>query len=328
MDYKDLQPYQSAFYNYLKSLRYGGKEPVTLFEPIDYVMSLAGKRIRPLVTLLSCHLFRNDYSVALPQALAIETFHNFTLVHDDIMDRASLRRGQESTHERFGTNTAILAGDALFIMAYDYLSRGISDSQLRKILGLFTTAALDICIGQQLDMDFESKKDVEQKEYFEMIEKKTATLFGTAMAIGACVGDASDQDVEVLKTCGVAAGIAFQIHDDYLDVFGDPAKTGKVKGGDIMQGKKTYPWLIARELGGSRIGEELDAIADGEDVDPQSKVKRVTDIYKSLAIDQHCLSIQRQYAEQATSALHQVNADSAGKQRLFDLLALLLSRQY
>jgi geranylgeranyl diphosphate synthase type II len=325
MEFKDLAPYQKAFSQFLDqeiaSIESGG----SLYAPIRDILTLEGKRIRPILTLISYHLFKDDFVRTLPQAMAIETFHNFTLMHDDIMDAAPTRRGQPSACVKYGLNSAILSGDAMMILAYQYLARDISGSKLAASLAMFSEISLGICEGQQLDMEFETQDIVQIEAYLTMIKKKTAILLGLAMAVGGVVAGASEDSVAALTDCGVAVGMAFQIHDDYLDAFGNPALTGKQLGGDIIHNKKTYLWLKACDLGGNRIKDELIALKNAND---QVKVDRVLEIYRSLDIESYCKALQREYTIHATEALRRVEADEAAKQRIFDLIALLLSRQH
>ena len=251
MEFKDLIAYQQAFERYLaKNSGWFMDTHASLYKPIDYIMSLGGKRIRPVLTLLAYQLFDHEYSKALPQAMAVETFHNFSLMHDDIMDQATTRRGEPSVHHQFGMNAAILSGDAMLIMAYQYLVRDLTQDQLHSSVSLFSATALDICRGQQQDMDFEKEDLVSIEDYLAMIRNKTAVLLGLSMSLGAIVGGADAGSVVAMKQCGESAGMAFQIHDDYLDAFGNADQTGKERGGDIIQNKKTFLWLMACDLGG------------------------------------------------------------------------------
>jgi geranylgeranyl diphosphate synthase type II len=328
MEYKDLIPYQQAFERYLAKEQLVQGYPASLYAPIDYIMSLGGKRIRPVLTLLAYQLFGHDYSRALPQAMAVETFHNFSLMHDDIMDQATTRRGEPSVHHRYGVNAAILSGDAMLIMAYQYLVRDLNQDQLITSVSLFSATALDICRGQQQDMDFEKRDLVTIEDYLTMIRNKTAVLLGLSMSLGAVVGGADAGSIAAMKQCGEAAGMAFQIHDDYLDAFGNANETGKRRGGDILQNKKTFLWLMACNLGGERIRQELLSISRDQNYDPEAKVNRVLEIYRSLDIENQCQNRQRKYTDEAINSLNQVNAPDSAKQQIFDLMALLLSRNH
>ncbi|MBK8506901.1 MAG: polyprenyl synthetase family protein [Saprospiraceae bacterium] len=328
MEFKDLIAYQQAFERYLEKQQLVQGYPSSLYEPIGYIMALGGKRIRPVLTLLAHKLFDHQYARALPQAMAVETFHNFSLMHDDIMDQATTRRGGPSVHHQFGINAAILSGDAMLIMAYQYLVRDLTQDQLISALSLFSSTALDICRGQQQDMDFEKKDLVSIEDYLAMIRNKTAVLLGLSMSLGAIVGGADAGSVVAMKQCGESAGMAFQIHDDYLDAFGQTNKTGKKRGGDIIQNKKTFLWLMACNLGGERIREELISISHNQNYNSEAKVNRVLEVYRSLDIESQCQNRQRQYTDEAINALNQVNAPDSAKQQIFDLMALLLARNH
>lgn len=327
MEFRDLAPFQEAFEHYLQLAHIEENEPKLLFSPIRYILSMGGKRIRPILTLLAYQLFNEDYHRALPQSLAIETFHNFTLAHDDIMDQAPKRRGLDTVHEKFGINAAILSGDAMLIMAYEYLITGLDAKQVPLAVSLFSKTALDICRGQQLDMDFEHLESVSIDAYLQMIEFKTAVLLGLSMALGGIVASANEEAISKLHRCGVAAGMAFQIHDDYLDAFGDSKLTGKQRGGDIIQNKKTFLWLKAYEVGGDRLRQEL-VNWSRHTGDPAAKVRRVLEIYQSLDIEGHCQQKQKEYTDQAIDALNELRAPISKKQWIFDLMALLLNRDH
>lgn len=328
MEFKDLAPYQDAFESYLLRENLEQNKPEALFTPIKYVMSMGGKRIRPILTLLAYQLFDRDFERALPQALAVEVFHNFTLVHDDIMDMAPTRRGVETIHEKFGTNPAILSGDAMLIMSYQYLTRKLAKTQIGPAVDLFSGTALDICRGQQMDMDFENEDHVTLDQYLLMIKYKTAVLLGLALALGGVVAGATDESIQRLKECGIAAGMAFQVHDDYLDAFGDATVTGKQRGGDIIQNKKTYLWTKAYEIGGDRIRQELTHWYSQTDVNPEVKVRRVLELFQSLDIESYCRQLQLKYTDKAVDALNALDTSVDSKQKIFDLMALLLSRSH
>ena len=328
MEFKDLAPYQEAFETYLKAEQIEQNQPQALFAPIYYIMSIGGKRIRPILTLLAYELFADDYHRPLAQALAIEVFHNFSLVHDDIMDAAPTRRGVATVHQKFDTNAAILSGDAMLIMAYQYLLKGLGQEQLPNAIELLSSTALDICRGQQLDIDFEKQPVVTIDEYLEMIRYKTAVLLGLSMALGGTVAQADAASIQALSACGIAAGMAFQIHDDYLDAFGNSKLTGKQRGGDIIQNKKTFLWTKAYHLGGDRIQQELLHWVQQKDADPQAKVRRVLEIYQALDVEGHCHQQQLLYTNAAIDALNQVSAPDSKKQKIFDLMTLLLGRNH
>lgn len=243
---QQIQFYQEKFISYLKD--FGTyREPVSLYEPITYILQLGGKRLRPVLTLMTAEIFDTDYTKALDAALSIEVFHNFSLVHDDIMDGAPLRRGEKTVHEKWDTNTAILSGDAMLIMAYQ-LFENYEPHTFQALAKLFSKSALEVCEGQQYDVDFETRNDVSVSEYLKMIEYKTAVLVGAAMKMGAIVAQASEENKNNIYEFGRNLGIAFQLQDDYLDAFGDPETFGKQVGGDIIENKKTYLYIKALEF--------------------------------------------------------------------------------
>lgn len=260
-----------------------GTSPRELYEPISYLMHLGGKRIRPLLTLLSFRLYQEDYSKILTAASAVEVFHNFTLMHDDIMDQAPLRRGKETVHEKWDANTAILSGDVMMVKAYDMLLQTPTD-KLAESIRLFNNTAIAVCEGQQLDMNFESQSDVSEEDYLEMIKLKTAVLVGFALQFGALLGGASREDMEKLYTFGVNVGIGFQLKDDLLDVYADKTVFGKQVGGDIIANKKTYLLIKAKEMASGKTKAELEGWLDKKEFDKEEKVKAITSIYDGLGI--------------------------------------------
>ena len=235
--------FQDFFINYLEKQSIT-KEPKNLYDPITYILGLGGKRMRPVLTLMATEVFNGDYEKALPAAMAVEVFHNFSLVHDDIMDDAPLRRGQVTVHEKWDINTGILSGDAMLILAYQYFEQ-YEPTVFRDLAKLFSKTALEVCEGQQWDVDFETRTDVTIPEYLKMIEYKTAVLVAAAMKMGAIVAQASDENANLIYEFGLNLGLAFQLQDDYLDAFGDPETFGKQVGGDIIENKKTYLYLKA-----------------------------------------------------------------------------------
>jgi len=256
------------------------KEPQQLYDPIRYILSLGGKRIRPALTLMVCDFLGNDFKKAIPAAMALELFHNFSLMHDDIMDNAPLRRGQKSVHEKWDVNTAILSGDAMLILAYRFFEE-YDPITFKALAELFSETALQVCEGQQLDMDFETRVDVKVEEYLKMIEQKTAVLVGASMKMGAIVAEASDQEKDAMYEFGKNLGIAFQLQDDYLDVFGDPETFGKQVGGDIIANKKTFLYIMAEDLAAKAEAEELTHLFGINPKDPEGKIMRVKDIFVS-----------------------------------------------
>ena len=254
----DILHYQQEFLQFLKSKNWV-QEPKNLYEPIDYILQLGGKRIRPVLTLMAADIFGSDYQKALPAALAVEVFHNFTLVHDDIMDDAPLRRGKETVHEKWDINTGILSGDAMLILAYKYFE-DYEPVVFQKLAKLFSKTALEVCDGQQLDVDFETREDVTIDEYMNMIRLKTSVLVAAALKMGAIVAETSEENANLIYDFGLNLGLAFQLQDDYLDTFGNPETFGKQVGGDIIENKKTYLYLKTLEtasLEDKKILEEL-----------------------------------------------------------------------
>jgi len=255
---QNTQDYQSAFVNYLENYT-KVREPINLYEPINYILKLGGKRLRPVLTLMSAEIFNCDHEKAMDAALSIEVFHNFSLVHDDIMDAAPLRRGQQTVHEKWDTNTGILSGDAMLIMAYQ-LFENYEPETFQALAKLFSKTALEVCEGQQYDVDFETRDDVTLPEYLKMIEYKTAVLVGAAMKMGAIVANASKNDQDGIYQFGRLLGLAFQLQDDYLDAFGNPETFGKQVGGDIIENKKTYLYLKALDFLSAQEKNQLEQL--------------------------------------------------------------------
>lgn len=268
--------------NHILNFEYG-QSPIELYKPISYIMNLGGKRIRPLLTLMAYTLYKDDYEKILTPALAVEVFHNFTLMHDDIMDDAPLRRGKPTVHENWNANTAILSGDVMLVKAYDMLLK-VSPEKLPNCLRLFNQTAAEVCEGQQHDMNFETVEDVSEHAYMEMIRQKTAVLLGFALEFGALLADASAIDSKKLYDFGVNIGIGFQLKDDLLDVYADQAKFGKQIGGDIIANKKTFLLIKARELAKGENKEKLNYWLNVKDFNKEEKVNAVTSIYNALGI--------------------------------------------
>ncbi len=253
-------------------------DPHQLYDPIKYILSLGGKRLRPVLTLMVCDFFGTDFKKAIPAALAIEMFHNFSLIHDDIMDNAPLRRGKKTVHEKWDVNTGILSGDAMLILAYQFFEC-YEPKTFQELAKLFSETALQVCEGQQHDMDFETRDDVTLLEYIKMIDHKTAVLVGAAMKMGAIVAEVSEEDKNRIYQFGRNLGIAFQLQDDYLDVFGDPETFGKQVGGDIISNKKTFLYLMANSQGSSSQAEELEHLFSINPKDPNDKITTVKEIF-------------------------------------------------
>ena len=267
---------------YLDELKYG-YYPEELYEPIRYIMNLGGKRLRPLLTLLGYQLYNEDTPSVIPAAAAVEVFHNFTLMHDDIMDEAPLRRGQATVHEKWNPNVAILSGDVMLIRVYDLLLN-LPDVYVKKAMAAFNHTAAEVCEGQQIDMNFETRDDVTVEEYLDMIRRKTAVLLGFALQLGGLLGGADRFDQKLLYRFGVNMGIGFQLKDDLLDVYGDQAKFGKQVGGDIIANKKTFLLIEAMKRAQGAQAEELNHWLNATDFDPAEKVAAVTAIYNDLDI--------------------------------------------
>lgn len=298
------------------------QHPANLYEPIRYIMNLGGKRLRPVMVLMATELFSDDLNQSLEVALAIETFHNFTLVHDDIMDNAPLRRGQKTVHEKWGVNNAILSGDVMMVESNKHLSK-VDISVLKPVLDTFNATAQGVCEGQQLDMEFEQRNDVSIEEYIEMIRLKTAVLLGGAMKLGAIVGGASAADADLLYQFGENVGVAFQLQDDILDVYGNPEKFGKQVGGDIISNKKTYLHLKTLALAQS---DEIAVLKN--DIENQvEKVNQVTNIYNKYQIKELATSEMDKYLTIAQQALQKLSIADEKKNQFRILIQEILERE-
>jgi len=298
--------------------------PDSLYEPIRYFLSIGGKRIRPILVLLATRLFGNKREDVINQALAVELFHNFTLVHDDIMDNAPLRRGIQTIHEKWNPSQAILSGDVLMIVAYQYLMRTHAQ-YYEALMTSFNKMAIEVCEGQQMDMDFENRSDVSIPEYIEMIRLKTSVLLGCALEIGAIISDASEADKKNIYDFGVNIGLAFQIQDDILDVYADADKFGKQVGGDIISNKKTWLYLTARR----QANETQQAVFEAQmnnDRHPE-KVQIIRDLYDDLQVRQSAEAEMRGYYEQAMEHLKSISVDTADKRELIVLADYLMGRE-
>ncbi|GHV16397.1 isoprenyl synthetase [Bacteroidia bacterium] len=298
-------------------------DPQSLFEPITYILSLGGKRVRPALTLMSYNLYRDDVLRAVPVALAIEVFHNFTLLHDDLMDRANMRRGEPTVHIKWGDNTAVLSGDAMLIEAYKEIAK-VDSEYLKPALDLFSVTATEICCGQQYDMEFEQRMDVTIPEYLEMIRLKTAVLLGCTLKEGAIVAGAPDADANNLYDFGINVGLGFQLKDDLLDVYGDSTNFGKRIGGDILCNKKTFLLINALEDSASK-GELMEWI-NKTNYSEEAKIKAVTAIYDKLNLKQKSEELINRYYKEAISCLDKVNVDRNKKKELYSLAENLMSR--
>lgn len=291
------------------------KEPEQLYEPVRYILDLGGKRLRPVLTLMTCDFFEKDVKEAIPAALAVELFHNFSLIHDDIMDEAPLRRGEETVHEKWDINTGILSGDAMLILAYQ-LFENYEPQLFRELARLFSKTALEVCEGQQYDVDFETRDDVSIPEYIQMIDYKTAVLLGASMKMGAMVAQASGSCQENIYEFGRNLGIAFQLQDDYLDVFGEPENFGKLVGGDIIANKKTYLYLKALELSPKSDEETLKHLYSVRPKDPSEKIAAVTDIFQQSGAAKATQEAIEYYTENASKVLEEIRMSTSRKDEL------------
>lgn len=312
--------------NHLDSLA-DERQPRHLYEPIEYVLSLGGKRIRPTLMLLAYNLYREHPEDILMPACGIETYHNYTLLHDDLMDQADLRRGHETVHKRWDANTAILSGDSMLVLAYQRMVQCRPD-KLKEVIDLFTQTALEIGEGQQYDMDFEHRNDVTEAEYIEMIRLKTSVLLACALKIGAILGDASAEDADNLYRFGEKIGLAFQLQDDFLDVYGDPKVFGKAIGGDIVSNKKTYMLINAFNRANAQQRAELERWTQLKDFDRQEKIDAVTALYNDMGIDRLAQDKMATYYEESKKYLAAVHVPTEKKRELTAYAQQMMKRTY
>jgi geranylgeranyl diphosphate synthase type II len=299
-------------------------EPASLYAPNEYFLRIGGKRVRPVLCLMGNELFDEIKPDAWEMATAIELFHNFTLIHDDIMDQAPLRRGVETVPRKFGTNTAILAGDVMLIAAYE-LMNNVSLAVIRQVQNLFNATAKEVCEGQQYDMDYEKKDTVSFAEYLRMIELKTSVLLGASLKMGAILGGAGERNQNLLYEFGKKLGLAFQVQDDYLDAFGNPDKFGKQVGGDIMSNKKTFLLIHAFETASAKQKEELRNLMKGND---SNKVNGVQEIFKECGADEWALQLKNKFLDEAFTHLEDVAVLSKRKEPLYNLAQFLVQREH
>lgn len=302
-------------------------QPKQLYEPISYIINLGGKRVRPLLVLLGTELFGGNARESIHAAMAIEVFHNFTLVHDDIMDNAPLRRGKATVHEKWSTNTAILSGDVMMVEANKNLAK-VNPVFLKDVLDTFNETAQGVCEGQQLDMEFESRNDVSIDEYINMIRLKTAVLLGGALKLGAIIANADKKDADLLYRFGENIGIAFQLQDDILDVYADPEKFGKQVGGDIIANKKTFLLLEALTLAEGENKSTLEEWLNKKNFDPQEKVAVIKQVYSNLNIQDIARNSMDAYLQKALTVFEQIQVDDSAKENLLELTNLLMAREY
>ncbi len=309
-----IYQYQNFISTYLteQSKIKSNKSPKNLYDPINYILADGGKRMRPTLTLMAAEIFDADYKKALPAALAVEVFHNFSLVHDDIMDDAPLRRGKKTVHEKWDINTGILSGDAMLILAYQYFEHYEAPifSELAK---LFSKTALEVCEGQQYDVDFETRDDVSIAEYLTMIEYKTAVLVAAAMKMGAILAETSEKNANLIYDFGLNLGIAFQLQDDYLDAFGDPATFGKQVGGDIIENKKTYLYLKAIEFASVSEKEQLLHLFSIQSNENYDKINAVKNLFNQTGASQATQKAIQDFTFKAFDTLYQINIDNEKK---------------
>lgn len=303
-----------------------GRSPETLYEPVRYFMQIGGKRIRPILVVMGNELYRGELGKVMPLAAAVEIFHNFTLMHDDIMDRAPLRRGQVTVHEKYNTAQAILSGDIMLVRCYELINQ-LPENVKTKVLKVFGEVATGVCEGQQLDMDFEKHELVPLESYIEMITLKTAVLLGGSLQLGALAAGADEYDARKLYEIGKYLGISFQLQDDYLDVFGNPDLVGKQTGGDILAGKKTWLMLKAYENGNEVQKAELKAWYKNMGASPEEKVKAVSDLFRATGADASLTETMNHYYQKAMVLLDELNGEKEVKQRIKELAEFLSNRK-
>jgi geranylgeranyl diphosphate synthase type II len=301
------------------------KEPKNLYQPIQYILGLGGKRMRPVLTLMAAEIFDCDYKKALRAATAVEVFHNFSLIHDDIMDDAPLRRGKITVHEKWNINTGILSGDAMLILAYQYFEE-YEPAVFRALAKLFSKTALEVCEGQQYDVDFETRDDVTISEYLKMIEYKTAVLVGAAMKMGAIVAETSQENADLIYDFGLNLGIAFQLQDDFLDAFGNPETFGKQIGGDIIENKKTFLYLKALEFGAKEDKEQLMHLFSIQPKDNSDKIETVKTVFNESGASKASQEAIKEYTQKAFETLQKMEISEEKKQILYVFGEKLMNR--
>lgn len=301
------------------------RSPQGLYDPVVYVLSMGGKRLRPVLMLMAYNLYREQVTDIWGPVTGIEVYHNYTLLHDDLMDRADRRRGKQTVHKVWNDNTAILSGDAMLVLAYQFMSQ-VPQAHLKAVMDLFSLTALEICEGQQLDMDFEQRMDVCEEEYLEMIRLKTSVLLAASLKIGALLGGATTDDADALYNFGVNMGMAFQLKDDLLDVYGDVSVFGKNIGGDILCNKKTYLLIKALEKADAEQGKQLRHWLDATAYDPAEKIAAVTDLYDRIGVKGCCELKMEEYNAKALQCLNRVQVDDEKKTELKKLLQELMYR--
>ena len=304
--------------------RHFPSEPFSLYDSATYFLELGGKRIMPVLCLMGNELFNTINPDAYSVATAIELFHNFTLIHDDIMDKAPLRRGMQTVHQKYGEPTALLSGDVMLVVAYDYLNK-VKSQYIHRLISIFNRTAKQVCEGQQMDMDFEKQEHVELNEYLKMIELKTSVLIAASLQLGAVLGGAQEGNQRHLYEFGKNLGMAFQVQDDYLDAFGDPEKFGKQVGGDIMSNKKTFLMIHAREVGSASQLAQLKALANE---DSRDKVSKTLDIFRASGVDKWAIDLKDKFLTEAFRHLDEIAVLSSRKQPLKELAHFLIQREH
>ena len=322
---QNIDELRTQFLQYLEKNRFT-QQPQALYDPINYILQIGGKRMRPVLLLLACRMFKEDVTDALPAAFAVEIFHNFTLLHDDIMDDAPLRRGKATVHEKYDTNTAILSGDVMMIYAYEYLAKSPTPL-IPKLLNILNRVSIGVCEGQQYDINFETAENVELTEYMHMIEYKTAVLIAGAMQMGALIGGANEADAQHVYNFGRDIGIAFQLQDDILDTFGDPVKFGKKVGGDIAQNKKTFLTIKTLQLAHPTDAQSLHQLMQTTLTDEASKIQKVKDLYQKYNIRSIAEKEMNTYLKKALHHLNAVNVTDNRKTEIRELARYLISRE-
>lgn len=321
-----IKELQEIFSNHLGKQNFLS-DPKELYEPIVYTMNMGGKRLRPVLLLMACEIFGGDSQTALDSAVGLEVFHNFTLVHDDIMDNASLRRNQETVFKKWNANIGILSGDTMFALAFDYMMR-VDDRIIRKAIRLFDKTAIEVCEGQQLDLNYETSQEVSIADYLNMIRLKTGVLIAAALKMGAIIAEAEDQEADLIYDFGIQIGLTFQLVDDLLDFFSHDEKFGKAKGGDILANKKTYPYLKAYELADADEKRELDRLFSDKNIAPQEKVERVSAIWEKLGVPEAIREAVKIYHAKAIASLDRLNVPKERTAELRHYADELLERTF
>lgn len=320
---KSISEYTVEIESAIQKLDFPGGALASLYEPIKYALSAGGKRIRPVLVIMSADAFGENPEKAISPAIGIELFHNFTLIHDDVMDKSDVRRGRPTVHKKYNSNTAILSGDTMLTLASQFISK-TPDDILRQVMDSFNSMAIKVYEGQQLDMDFESRTDINAEEYIEMIKLKTGSLLGTSVKIGALIGGASEEDAQKMYDFGMMTGVAFQIQDDWLDTFGDATTFGKKIGNDIRNSKKTYLYVSAMQEG----GQTTQALKEAYEIpNPELRVKTVTRLYEKLGTDEKCKKEVGNYSAKALRALNSTSLPEDKKEIFRKLAEKLIGRK-